>query len=306
MKKSSFLLLAILLWCSKSVLAQADFAPVGATWFYGFHRDGYPAYRIQKSVGDTVVAGQSCRRIDNMVVKHVNYVATAPVDTIYNEDAYYVYANSDTVFNYRHDLQKFVPLYIFNVNIGDTVTYDLPASFLPSNTFRVKVTSITTLMVDGHPLKTIHTQGIDGFNFSEGRYTERLGNLEGFDWLGPVTSDWFETRIRCYSDSVINYVRQQGVVCNSIPGETSIEEGRDYDGVNIYPNPATDHILIKTQNPQNEILQVMLLDIAGRKVFEQAEAAANVIINTNDFSSGTYLLHVKTKEGNAVRKINIQ
>jgi hypothetical protein len=33
MKKSSFLLLAILLWCSKSVLAQADFAPVGATWF---------------------------------------------------------------------------------------------------------------------------------------------------------------------------------------------------------------------------------------------------------------------------------
>jgi hypothetical protein len=254
---------------------------------------------LQRSVADTVVLGQACRRIEVLLVLRDSNNPTASVDTTSNPFAYFVYANTDTVFYLHQELQRFVPLYVFNVDIGDSIKYYNGFPTQQDSTFTAKVTGITTETISGHSIRTIHTDKLS--------YRERLGFVDGLNrYLFAQTGDWLETSIRCYSDSVINYVREAGIVCNSIPGNTSIAEQEDYNGLNIYPNPSTDHIVIKALNAQNEIQNVMLYDVTGRKVFEQkGYSVSTVNVNTSGFPSGIYLLHVKMKQGGVVKKISI-
>ncbi len=72
---------------------------------------------------------------------------------------------------------------------------------------------------------------------------------------------------------------------------------------NVFPNPVTDVITI-TNNENIGIEQIEVFDISGKTVKSQSYKMENEVqLNIDNFASGTYLLHIKTHDGTAVKKV---
>jgi len=72
---------------------------------------------------------------------------------------------------------------------------------------------------------------------------------------------------------------------------------------NVFPNPVTDIVTI-TNNENIGIEQIEVLDISGKTIKSLNYNKENEVqLNLGDFASGMYLLHIKTNEGVAVKKV---
>ncbi|RYZ48961.1 MAG: T9SS type A sorting domain-containing protein [Sphingobacteriales bacterium] len=309
MKTLLFFLSCLLLGLSQDVYAQADFAPKGATWYYDHVSTYYNGYRLQRSVGDTTVAGTMCRQIDLLRVDS-DWAAVPNIDTV-AICSYFVYANADTVFYYNESYERFVPLYIFNVQIGDTLRYympEAPPASIPDSSFRVVVTNITTTDEYGTPIRTVFSQGLDpDYSFGYTGYTERLGYIDGLDWnLWAHISDYTAIELRCYTDDKIQYVRDAGIACNPFDQILSVDGVKASPGISIYPNPATDQLTVQVASG-GRINNLRLCDALGRVVYQMENpSGSSMQVNTRGLIPGMYLLRLESDAGRIVKKINIQ
>src|SRR5690606_33564869 len=72
---------------------------------------------------------------------------------------------------------------------------------------------------------------------------------------------------------------------------------------NLYPNPATN-IVTLTTNEEVFINQIEIYDTAGKLITtENYNNKVEIQLNVEHLASGTYLLHLKTAEGIAVKKL---
>ena len=72
---------------------------------------------------------------------------------------------------------------------------------------------------------------------------------------------------------------------------------------NVFPNPVTDVVTI-TNSESIGIEQIEIFDISGKTVKSLNFNNENEVqLNIADFASGMYLLHIKTNEGVAVKKV---
>ncbi len=83
--------------------------------------------------------------------------------------------------------------------------------------------------------------------------------------------------------------------------------GRDLsaDAFRIWPNPT--HDIIHISDPQLCIISVKLLDLSGR-IYKTCEitGAPEYTLNIHDLSPGMYLLKIKTRKGNFLKKIIVR
>src|SRR5690606_35128223 len=72
---------------------------------------------------------------------------------------------------------------------------------------------------------------------------------------------------------------------------------------NIYPNPASN--VVNITNAENMLVnQVVIYDVAGKLINTQSfKEQAEIQLNVENLASGTYLLHLQTAEGTAVKKL---
>ncbi len=72
---------------------------------------------------------------------------------------------------------------------------------------------------------------------------------------------------------------------------------------NLYPNPATS--VVNITNAENMLVnQVAIYDIAGKQLSTQNfNNEAEIQLNVENLASGTYMLHLQTKQGTAVKKL---
>lgn len=72
---------------------------------------------------------------------------------------------------------------------------------------------------------------------------------------------------------------------------------------NVFPNPATN--VVNITNAENMLInQVTVYDIAGKEIKKQTYTnETNIQLNIENLSSGTYMLHLQTNEGTAVKKL---
>ncbi len=79
--------------------------------------------------------------------------------------------------------------------------------------------------------------------------------------------------------------------CSCDPNFVGINEVVNEVPVNIQPNPASNWLLVDA--PQN-ILQVEVYDLAGKKVFQQNydNFSTEIRLNVNDYQSGMYVVNV--------------
>ena len=78
----------------------------------------------------------------------------------------------------------------------------------------------------------------------------------------------------------------------------SINENNDIE-IELYPNPAADYVNITSDN----IKKVEIYNISGQKIFEQKYNHTPIIIPTDNFTTGTYLVKIFTKKGIAFKKV---
>ncbi len=72
---------------------------------------------------------------------------------------------------------------------------------------------------------------------------------------------------------------------------------------NLYPNPATN--VVNITNAENMLVnQVAIYDVAGKQLSTQTyNNETEIQLNVEHLASGTYLLHLQTNEGTAVKKL---
>lgn len=72
---------------------------------------------------------------------------------------------------------------------------------------------------------------------------------------------------------------------------------------NVFPNPATDIVTI-TNSESIGVEQIEVYDIKGKNIKSQNYSNQNEIqLNISDFAAGTYMFHIKTNQGTAVKKV---
>ena len=72
---------------------------------------------------------------------------------------------------------------------------------------------------------------------------------------------------------------------------------------NMYPNPATNVVNI-TNNENMLVNQVTVYDITGKQLSAQSfNNQTEIQLNVENLASGTYMLHLQTEEGIAVKKL---
>src|SRR5690606_39216260 len=72
---------------------------------------------------------------------------------------------------------------------------------------------------------------------------------------------------------------------------------------NVFPNPATNMVTI-TNNENIVVEQVTIYDISGKVINTQIFNKENEVqLNVEHLASGTYMLHIQTSEGTAVKKL---
>lgn len=71
---------------------------------------------------------------------------------------------------------------------------------------------------------------------------------------------------------------------------------QDFD-VNVFPNPATDYIVIDWTTDKDNTLYITLFDLAGKKISEQTceSSQDKISVNMSQLASSNYLLEVRDK-----------
>ena len=90
---------------------------------------------------------------------------------------------------------------------------------------------------------------------------------------------------------------------NAVPPHVLSAESFLATKFNIYPNPATN--VVNITNSENLLVnKVTIYDITGKQLSTQNfNNEANIQLNVAHLASGTYMLHLQTNEGTAVKKI---
>lgn len=176
MKKLSITLTLLML--TINLFAQTDFAPLGATWYYRGFNVGYGSPNPEYNTAHEVIAEIPENGIIKKVIetkRQSAYVRVYPYDTLrelvrsgISTSIDSLYEQNDTVFIYNQRWQRYTPLYVFNVNEGDTIK--IP-SFHAYDTIRVSesdsflyfiIDSIRLRDFGGHLLETYYTRNYYG------------------------------------------------------------------------------------------------------------------------------------------------
>lgn len=311
MKKLDALFLFLMIALIPATHGQQAFAPLNAVWNYSYQTDQYVGYTLQKVTGDTTIAGKDCRKVVSTTYRYGLSTPTVLVDSV--EASQYLNRSGDTVLYYNAHFSRFLPLYIFNVAVGDTLVYHVPylLSSAPNDTlFRIVVDSIRTVTVAGVPLKRIYNTGLDGWYFYGTRsrsYTQLLGTDEGLvtHSTGTSIAIFVPSVIRCYRDNVINYVGEPGAVCEGANGIAYVQNSMAV--VDIYPIPARDVLYVKMKDRSDLIQSVYLTDLAGRQIpcRRSLKSRQEEELYLGSLASGIYFIHVRIQDKQLVRKITV-
>lgn len=113
--------------------------------------------------------------------------------------------------------------------------------------------------------------------------------LKSSNWIGSQAT----TPSYKYDNLVISAV-------NTVPLNT-----KDFisEKFNLYPNPVTNMLTI-TNSENITIKKLIVYDVSGKTIKEQkGNFEKENTLNVENLSAGTYILHVKTESGIAVKKV---
>lgn len=286
--------------------AQATFAPAGSEWYHSQYYGAYHSYYA----GDTVIDNIASRIIVRKALTRDPYYSQGlHVD---DQSTIYVYSNADTVFIYNSYFHRFTPLYVFNVNDGDTIRLPIiPIDYgqltlaYPDSTFKMVVDSVRNKLYDTAILKTIFVHAIGNpdsvyvLDYGLG-YAARIGGLStgliprGTPAAIPLTESLQPaTGIKCYNDPTMS-IKLVADICGIAPvGVPNIASAKE---IELTPNPVSGMLTITCPQP---ITELRIYDAVGGEVHKYPSGDRKMNIDLAALPAGVYFAHIN---GTEVRK----
>ena len=116
------------------------------------------------------------------------------------------------------------------------------------------------------------------------------------------TSTTVSCTVKAYA---YNTIPNQSILAGQTTA-TGISENSFAASINLFPNPATNHLTIELPNA-NEKVKVTIADITGKIIYKtSAFAAQKTEVNTKDFEAGVYLVQVQSAEFIATKKLVVE
>ena len=310
-------LVFLLLISTQPLKAQTTFAPPGAEWYHTMAMTGDGVFHSYY-VGDTTILGINCRAI----LEEANTMPSLYAMGLHVQNllTLYVYNTADTIFMYNYLFKRFTPLYVFNVNDGDTITLPVfpPDPMILNNAgtdsvFRFVVDSVRMRLYDTATLKTVYTRSLGyyapysfgsgtppqyvysyGATDTVGSYAEQIGSIHTglLPWClkcGGLADEALQPAadLRCYDDPAYSIHLISGN-CSNPP--TAITPVNKTKAINIFPTPASDEINIRTSLQKN--MSISIVDMNGKEVLSQENNYNTTIVNVAQLPQGIYLLKI--------------
>jgi hypothetical protein len=272
--------------------AQFEFAPIGAKWWYNweslFCQSGYCSYLQVTSEKDTLIDDISARKL-----KLELFTPLYPFDTLFvgNE---YMYGNGDSVYHYNGS--EFYLLYDFTVSAGDTLILN-GNSFISQSTigddsvtFQVVIDSIGAVEISGYNLKVIYSHPNASMGYG-GPVVQYIGDT-GF-FLGAISPSLSLLQfLRCYNDSILNYV-DFSLPCDFTQLGTSLPIIEDKNlSVKVFPNPIDDKVFFEFYSPYFDSKRLTIFSTFGEKILDEIFEENTKDILFANYSPGKYYYQV--------------
>ncbi|MBM3404538.1 MAG: T9SS type A sorting domain-containing protein [Bacteroidetes bacterium] len=318
MKANLYVLFILLL--SASGFGQ-PWAPVGAKWYYSYWPGLLPELAVVESTGDTLIHGQPCKILHSYMIYSVMLPnGSYTYDTLYCPPQY-TYEDAGVVYLFDPDSGSFDVLYDFIAMPGSTITVkdETFEGFCPeavtSSLFEYRVTAVSDTLITGKTLrkqKVLPTPNADWvFSDPSGLVDdhpiiETLGSLK-FLFGVPLSQSMVGSIrcLRCYQDTGIFYrssIWPDSLTCDYLSQlPTYIIEPEDNPFI-VSPNPFRDYILIDRSNALSKI-DIEIFSVEGRKIQTTTNQKLPLIIETNDFSRGFYLLKIRSTDRTSVFRL---
>lgn len=292
MKKLTTLLIVLL-----SITLQAQvWIDNGATWHYDWS-GVLPAFDKIEYVGDTVIQDKTCQtlQVSSYMFSPVEQGANLLSTTITRR---YTYSNADTVFYLVND--NFHILYNFGAQVSDSWELGVDTNDFSCGRSFVTVTSTGSTEINGqmHDYIAVATEPGSSVGF-DGKIYKRFGVIG--DYLFPTSRNCDPDMIvefamynfNCFQDDSFQLYNTTNKDCGYLLS-VGIPKLDKADGiVSVYPNPASDVLMVNVLK-QNYILKnVEIRDMQGRllKSFDQQR------IDISTLPHGLYLLHLEFENG---------
>ncbi len=287
--KTKLTLILVPLFLLKLTLAAQVWYDDQATW-YRFVDDGFTGsksiieVKIEK---DTIFNGQQVKKL--AAFTKFERALTGETEAFINY--YYEYESNDSVFHWNGE--EFELIYNFNLIVGDTVSYNW--SFHDS--VHLVLDSIGIQNFSNQPRRIQYFRSLVALNPNlawcglpeEYVIIEGIGSLLNrnprYDFLCATDLPWVS--LRCFSDSFSNY-NPDKLICDIIDRIVPTFEVATGIDLQVYPNPTTDWLQIKTIAAP-PITAAIIYDLLGYK------RVVNVYQNRLDVSflpNGVYFLEV--------------
>ena len=285
------LLLFIAVSSAVTLKAQTEFAPIGATWYYGIMEAMWGDTGFTKTtVTDSAV-------IDGKKVKVLISEYHASSGGVFPRDTIYAYQTGDSVLFYRGG--AFHLVYNFGLNVGDTMElYNPDNKTCPIYDWmdvseedllygHVVVKSINTIDVNGTQLKEFNFVSADPDSYYSRfsdyyHYIEKIGttsNLFGEDCIADNFGAGIFGDLRCYEDEEVGLYQYGREACDSLY-EYDWEEyyrrrdsmlrvdviDKEYLEVKIFYSQSDKAVVVDTRG-SCEVSVIKIFDVDGRIVY---------------------------------------
>ena len=307
MKKILLCFTALFLVCAAT--AQT-WCPPGATWHFTKTIGLWPdidGFVKLVYTGDTTINNIACKIIKGTSAGRYLHGGTVTVNPNYR--TYYTYESNHVIF--LHNGNAFDTVVNFNASIGDKWLRPGRSVASGCNSRRAfTVTDTGHVAVNGFNLKKVvttytssYTVGSDTYTVNrEDRFVERaMINAGGmFLDLFPlyceqdnIIPEAYFIKFKCYEDNTFPlYNADNSTACESITGIGSITG--NLTGVALYPNPATDQLIIDKIN--NHTYKARLTDLLGNTVLESTiETQGKTQLDISSLNTGIYILQLFEK-----------
>lgn len=198
-------------------------------------------------------------------------------------------------------------LYDFSLAVGDSMYVFNPFGPLPDSAGYFVVDSIVPrIQIDGDSRRHFY---LTSSNPSLSSVTNAEW-IEGIGSLGLVTTPGTSGNINgsgalsCFfNDLTLKYSNLDSITgCIQVNTNLKVESEKHQSFVQLFPNPAKSHVVIKTEGEL--IKNVKIYDLFGREVISKSEANPqnSVNISLNNLMAGCYFVKIRTTNGQFYQK----
>jgi hypothetical protein len=234
-----------------------------------------------ESIKDTSISGMTYYVI-RTITKHSGFnIVYYPVD-------YYTYLRNDTinkkVYAYVNGSDSLI--YNFDLTIGDTLY-----STIPNDPADLTIDTIYTSNFYGVNRKTIATK--DTFGNIQRKLIEGLGSEFGFiaySYDPGFENGAFTTCIKYNGTTLFG---DSSITCDLPLAINNIQQNIN---VKVYPNPTSDKLIIEIDKNIVGNCTLELKTIYGTTLIKKETKLSNEIIDSNNLSSGIYILTIKNAD----------